>query len=58
MAVKMKICPVEDGGLIKPIKFKPHLEKGKSGSSGCKGMEEKCSLPTNFWNLSQDLTNL
>jgi hypothetical protein len=48
----MKIFLAEDGGLIGPINSKPHLEKGKSGRTGCKGLEEKCSLPANLWHLS------
>jgi hypothetical protein len=56
--VKIKICPVEDGGLFGPIKSGTHLKKGKFGRTGCKGMEKRCSLPTIFWHLSQDLANL
>jgi hypothetical protein len=35
---KNKICQAEDGGLIGPMKSNPHLEKGKYGRIGCKGM--------------------
>jgi hypothetical protein len=55
VAVKIKTCPAEDGGLIGPINSKPHFEKGNSGRIGCKGMAERCYFPTNFWHLSQDL---
>jgi hypothetical protein len=47
----MKICPTEDGVLIGPMKYKPHLENGKSRRTCCKGMEENCSLPTIFLHL-------
>jgi hypothetical protein len=58
MAVKIKTCPVEDGGLIGPIKSRPHLEKGKLGRTGCKGMAKRCSFPMNFWHLLQYLEKL
>jgi hypothetical protein len=38
VVVKIKICYVEDKGLIGPINYMPHLEKGKSGGTGCKGI--------------------
>jgi len=58
MVVKIKTCPAEDGGLIGPINSKPHFEKGKSRREGCKGITERRSFPTNFWNLSQDLEKI
>jgi hypothetical protein len=58
MVVKIKTFPAEDEGLIGPIKSRPHLEKGKSGRTGCKGMAERCSFPVKFWHLSQDLEKL
>jgi len=38
VVVKIKTCPAEGGGLIGPIKSKPHFEKGNSGRSGYKGI--------------------
>jgi hypothetical protein len=49
VAVRIKICHVEDGELIGPTKSNPHLEKGKSGKTGCKGLREIFSLPAAFW---------
>jgi hypothetical protein len=54
----MKTCSAEDGGLIGPINSKPHFEKGKSGRTSCKGMEERHSFLENLYNLSQDLEKL
>jgi hypothetical protein len=51
VAIKIKNFPAEDGGLIGPIKSRPHFEKGKLGRTGVKGMEEICSFPANFWHL-------
>jgi hypothetical protein len=34
VVVKIKTFPVEYGGLIGPIKSRPHFEKGKSGMTG------------------------
>jgi hypothetical protein len=31
-----------------PMKSNPHLEKGKSGRTSCKGIAEKFSLPAIF----------
>jgi hypothetical protein len=39
LVVKIKACPVEDGGFIGTINSKPHFEKGKSRRTGCKDME-------------------
>ena len=50
-----KTCPVEDGGLLGPMKSNPYFEKGKSGRTGCNGLAKKHSFPTIFWHLSQDL---
>jgi hypothetical protein len=58
MVVKIKTCPAEYGGLIGPIKSRPHFEKGKSRRTGCRGMAERHYFPTNFWHLSQDLEKL
>ena len=55
MAIKIKTCPPEEGGLIGPIKSNPHFEKGKSGRTGCNNMAERHSFLANFWHLSQDL---
>jgi hypothetical protein len=52
------ICPIEDGGLIGPIKSRPHLEKWESERMYCKGMEERHFFPMNVWYLSQDIENL
>jgi hypothetical protein len=54
----MKTFPAEDGGLIGLIKVIPHFEKGNSGRTICKGMEERCFFPANFYHLSQDLEKL
>jgi hypothetical protein len=58
MDVRIKIFLVEDGGLIGPMKSRPHLEKGKFRRTGCNGIVERRSFPTMFWHLSQDLANL
>jgi hypothetical protein len=55
MVFKVKTGPVENGGLIGPIKSNSHFEKGKSGRIGCNGMVERCSFLAKFWHLSQDL---
>jgi len=58
VVVKINIFPSEDRGLIGPINYGPHLEKGKLGRTGCKGIAERRSFQANFLHLSQDLTNL
>jgi hypothetical protein len=58
VVVKIKTLPVEDGGLIGPIKYRPHFEKGKLGRTGCRGIAERRSFSANFWHLSQDLEKL
>jgi hypothetical protein len=55
VVVKIKAFPDEDGGLIGPMKSKPHFEKGKPGRTSSKGMAERRSFPANIWHLSQDL---
>jgi hypothetical protein len=40
MDVKINIFPMEDGGLIGPIKYRPHLEKGKSGEHVVRAWEK------------------
>jgi hypothetical protein len=58
VAVKIKNCLAEDGGLIGMIKSRPHFEKGKSEREFCKSMVERRSFPTSFWHLSQYIENL
>jgi hypothetical protein len=48
VVVKIKTCPVEDGGLIGLINSKPHFEKGNSGRTGCKGMTKGNYFLVNF----------
>jgi hypothetical protein len=48
VVVKIKTYPAEDGGLIGPIKSKPHFKKEKSGRKSCKGMDRKTFFPSEF----------
>jgi hypothetical protein len=58
VVVKIKTYPAKNGGLIGPIMSKPHFEKGNSGRTCCKGMEERHYFPMNFCHLSQDIEKL
>jgi hypothetical protein len=55
VVVKIKTCPAEYGGLIGPIKYNPHFEKGKCGRTCCNSMDERHSFPEIFLHLSQYL---
>jgi hypothetical protein len=52
------MCPAKYEGLIRLMKYNPHLEKGKYGRTSCKGMAENFSLLINFLHSSHACVNL
>lgn len=42
----MKMFPIDEGGMIGPMKSRPYFENEKSTTTGCKGRACNFYLPT------------